>query len=60
MEEGNLSNMPKPVSFEFLEKLSPLLKTNICQIECKDRKHGTGFFCTIPYGWNTLKNAYHK
>jgi hypothetical protein len=44
MEEGNLSNMPKSVSFELLKKLSPLLKTNICQIECKDGKHGTGFF----------------
>ena len=41
--------------FEVSEKLGSLLKAYICKIECKDGSHGTGFFCNIPYGWNTIK-----
>ena len=33
--------------------LGPKLENQICKIDCSDGGHGTGFFCNIPYKWNT-------
>ena len=54
IKEKELPNMPKSAPLEVLENLIPLMKTHICRIECKDGGHGTGFFCNIPYGWNSF------
>ena len=54
IQEKELSNMTKSIPYEILEILGPMMKTHICKIECKDGRHGTRFFCNIPYGWNTF------
>ena len=54
IEEKTLDNMAKGISFDVFEELAQKMKTQICKIKIKEG-HGTGFFCNIPYGWNTLR-----
>ena len=55
IKEKELSSTPKSIPLEALDFLISKAKTNICKIECSDGGHGTGFFCNIPTGWNSLK-----
>ena len=55
MMEKELENMPKAIPYEVLKILGTMLETHICKIIAKDGSRGTGFFCNIPCGWNTLK-----
>ena len=54
IEEKTLNNMAKGISFDVFEELAQKMKTQICKIKTKEG-HGTGFFCNIPNGWNTLR-----
>ena len=29
------------------------MESQICKIDCNDSEYGTGFFCFIPYEWNS-------
>ena len=54
IEEKALDNMAKGISFDVFEELAQKMKTQICKIKIKEGQ-GTGFFCNIPNGWNTLR-----
>ena len=51
IREKELANQPKAIPAEEIAILLELVKTRICKINCKDKCHGTGFFCKIPIGW---------
>ena len=56
IKEKELAGQSKAISTKELSILFTLIKDHICKINCKDGRHGTGFFCNIPFGWNnTLK-----
>ena len=55
IKEKELSNLPKSVPIEVLKFLIPKIETCICKIKCNEGGQGTGFFCNITNGWNTIK-----
>ena len=55
IKEKQLSNLPKSVPIDALKFLIPKTETSICKIELNEGGHGTGFFCNITKGWNTIK-----
>ena len=55
MEEGDfLKDSIEPVGIEGTKKILEQLTNCICRIETK-RGFGTGFFCKIPFGKETMK-----
>ena len=54
IEEKGLENQPKTIPLKVIKILENISRTHICKIYCKDGKHGTGFFCNIPIGWENI------
>ena len=52
-DEKKIKNMPDPVTISGTETLLNQMKNCICKIKI-NQTNGTGFFCTIPYGNETM------
>ena len=54
LEEKGIKDLPKLISYETLLLLGKKMETQICKIQCSENEFGTGFFCNIQYGFNSL------
>ena len=57
IESKGLENQPKAIPLKVIKILENISRTHICKIYCKDGKSGTGFFCKIPIGWDSILTA---
>ena len=48
-KEASLKNYPSSLSYEGIKMIQKQMEKSICKIHCSKEKHGTGFFCLIPF-----------